>query len=258
MTEFYRKSRVVFFTKFLRYSLTVYSLTRYLLLWEENDSTERKKNSMNETASSPNDTTNAIEPKSSNDKCVVTGIYGLQNKAKPDKWYIGYSKNIYRRWNKVYRVNGCKGQRKLFQALRKYGYDGFNKVVVETCSTDPTVWGPLESKWIKHYNSIDNGYNIAEGGRGGSTHRGVPCSENTRRKISRQHIGKRLTNEHRKKISESLKRSGRTMSDEQRKKMFAGRHFLSPDEIRRRKNERNRRYLANKRKRLSSVLDTVA
>ena len=68
----------------------------------------------------------------------------------------------------------------IYAALKKYGYDAFEKIVLEECSNDRSTWGPLETKWIKYYDSIEHGYNIAEGGIGGATRRGLPCSEETK------------------------------------------------------------------------------
>ena len=160
---------------------------------------------MNETVQSQDDTTNETRLSSLNGKCVVTGIYGLKNKIN-GKWYVGYSDNIEKRWDRAYRRKGCRRQQKIYAALKKYGYDAFEKIVLEECSNDRSTWGPLETKWIKYYDSIEHGYNIAEGGIGGATRRGLPCSEETKLKIAKSNTGKTQSPETRLKISLSRNR----------------------------------------------------
>lgn len=198
---------------------------------------------MNETVQSQNDTTNSTEPKSSNGKCVVIGIYGLRNK-KTGKWYVGQSVDIYGRWDKAYRRRQCKNQRKIYNALKKYGYDAFEKVVIEECDNVDWIMDYREMYWIKSYNSIERGYNIKNGGTPsirctttGWKHSpetiarlkelrrnrpGVPRSTETRQKIRmaliglkrsdetklknrNANLGKTLTDGHRGKISAALK-----------------------------------------------------
>lgn len=136
---------------------------------------------MNETAPSPNDTTNAIEPKSSNDKCVVTGIYGLRNKTN-GKWYVGQSLDICKRW-KSYRALKCKSQPKIYAALKKYGYESFEKVVIEECESVDWVLDYREMYWIRRFNSVANGYNVSHGGST-NTNRGLIPSDSTKSILS--------------------------------------------------------------------------
>lgn len=243
LINIYRKSITIFFTSFLRYSLTVYSLTRYLLVWDAKSSTERKKNLMNETVQSQSDITNEIEPKSSNDRCVVTGIYGLRNTIT-NKWYVGQSIDIYKRWDKAYRRRHCKSQRKIYNALKKYGYESFDKVVIEECERVDWILDYREMYWIQYYNAIERGYNITNGGtpstrftttgwkhspetiarikvlrmqrpsrpRSAETRQkirmaliGLKRSDTTKRKCRAANVGKTLSDVHREKISAALK-----------------------------------------------------
>lgn len=95
----------------------------------------------------------------------LVGIYGLRNKIN-GKWYVGQSIDIIDRW-KDYRKLKCKCQRKLYNALKKYGYGGFEKVVIERC--DPIEWilDYREMYWIRHLNSVETGYNLTHGGSRG-------------------------------------------------------------------------------------------
>ena len=94
--------------------------------------------------------------KSASVKNVCCGIYGLQNKLKPEKWYVGASKDIFTRW-RDYRKKWCKKQPKLYHALKKYGYENFEKVILEECSTENLK--DRENYWTKNKNAVENGYN---------------------------------------------------------------------------------------------------
>ncbi len=108
-------------------------------------------------------TTNETEKKFSPDKCV--GIYGLRNKLN-NKWYIGQSIDIEDRWRK-YKNLGCKFQRKLYNALLKYGYENFETKILEICENNQSVLDRKEDEYIIKYDSIKNGYNIRLGGSHG-------------------------------------------------------------------------------------------
>ena len=49
--------------------------------------------------------------------------------------FINVNINVYPRWRKAYKNMHCKRQPKIYNALKKYGYDGFNKVLLEECSS---------------------------------------------------------------------------------------------------------------------------
>ena len=97
-------------------------------------------------------------------------IYGHHCKIT-DKWYIGQTVNIKRRYGE----NGCnylqKDKRnhnkykhsKFAPAILKYGWDNFEHIILETCSTREDA-NSLEVSYIKKYNSFENGYNSTPGG----------------------------------------------------------------------------------------------
>ena len=171
------------------------------------------------------------------------GIYGLRNKYT-DVWYIGQSWDIAFRWNK-YRLGHCKKQCRLYNALMKYGYDNFEKRIIEVCDEDipQEMLDAKETAWIKHFNSVENGYNLTYGGFGGKKseetrrkigelHRGRKHSEETRRKMSASHSGKVRTIEHQMRLNAS--NTGKKRSIESRLKMsnsgkLAIHHPLSED-----------------------------
>lgn len=147
---------------------------------------------------------------------MIIGIYGLQNKLKPEKWYIGQSWDIYDRWIKAYEKLGCDRQPKIYNALLKYGYDGFEKHVIEMCNPN-TDQGSLDLKetiWIKHYNSVENGYNCMDGGKGGRV------SKESVVKISNSLRGVPWTEERKNNHKSSMqKRRNRVVSKETRLKL---------------------------------------
>jgi group I intron endonuclease len=91
---------------------------------------------------------------------MATGIYGLQNKLKPTRWYVGQSKDIEHRWNRHYKHLHCKTQPKIYRALKRYGYDNFEKVILEECPIE--LLNEREAYWATVKNSIEKGYNCAQ------------------------------------------------------------------------------------------------
>lgn len=109
------------------------------------------------------------------------------------------------------------------RAIRKYGVDGFDwRVLLEVDNEDLSE---VEKFQIKRFRSKPAGtYNLADGGTGGATRRGVEHSEASKEKIRTAHRGKTLTAEHREAIGRSGK--GRAVSQELRehlRRLFKGR-----------------------------------
>ena len=181
---------------------------------------------MTEIEPNQNDTTSETEPKFSNGKCAVTGIYGLRNKTN-GKWYVGQSFDVMYRWDHYRKLN-CKNQPKLYKALKKYGYDNFEKVLFETCEPVEWILDYREMYWIRHLNSIANGYNLREGGSHGRHseeskqkcriaslgHKHTEETKNKLREIRKRQV---ITDEHRKNLSIAL--TGKKVSEETRQKL---------------------------------------
>jgi group I intron endonuclease len=137
-----------------------------------------------------------------------TGIYGLQNKFN-GKWYVGQSVDIEGRWRE-YKSIRCRSQPKLYNALLKHGYEGFERVLLEECTLEQLP--EREEYWVKEKNSVKNGYNCKSGGFKGGKH-----SDETKEKLRLSKLGKpnspeciakqklyRATDETKEKISKSL------------------------------------------------------
>ena len=141
------------------------------------------------------------------------GIYGLRNTTN-GKWYVGQSAiSIGERWNR-YRLCRCKHQRKLYHALLKYGYDAFEKVVLEECIPTTEVLDAREAYWSAYYDSIENGYNIAPPG---SSHR---LSEETKAILREKATGRKHSDTARQKMRENHNYTQRPRTEETTKKLI--------------------------------------
>lgn len=124
------------------------------------------------------------------------GIYKIINKVN-HKYYVGSSKNLYRRWKKhraaLYR-NGHKNNH-LQNAWNKYGSDSFEFIVIELLPRhDIRVVEQIYLNISKL--ESDRCYNMKFSVTGGD------LSLESRKKISDFHKGKPKSNEHRLKLSE--------------------------------------------------------
>lgn len=161
-------------------------------------------------------------------------IYRLTNKIN-GKMYHGQTieEDVNDRWYD-YKTLNCKGQPKLYNALKKYGPDNFLFEVIDVAN-DQFQLDNLEIDYIARFDSMNNGYNCTEGGRGGRK------SEETKRKLSEAqrgsknhqfgktgelslNFGKKFSEETKRKLSESHKgknnhQFGKPLSEETKRKM---------------------------------------
>ena len=96
-----------------------------------------------------------------------SGIYMVVNMINHKK-YIGQSKNIKKRFQSHHLVdykneNNCNYNTKFYQAIRKYGIDNFEVIVLQLCKEEEL--DDLEIKFIKEFDTFKNGYNSTEGGQ---------------------------------------------------------------------------------------------
>jgi group I intron endonuclease len=136
-----------------------------------------------------------------------------------NKVYIGItSKSITRRWRNG---EGYRNKQQLiYRAINKYGWDNIKHEMLFTGLTKEQA-EQKEIELIKLYNSTDSqyGYNAESGGNVNKT-----LSESTREKIRLANVGKRHSEDTKRKMSESQK-GKRHLSNEQLKKMRAGRNY---------------------------------
>ena len=89
---------------------------------------------------------------------ATSGIYMLKCRVN-GKRYIGQSKNIKRRLNEH---KNCKSFAPLIcKAIAKYGWDAFDKTVLEFCPVEE-----LDEKEIYYIAELKPEYNLSEGGGG--------------------------------------------------------------------------------------------
>lgn len=83
-----------------------------------------------------------------------------------DKSYVGQSINIENRWtHHKSELNNNKHINDYLQnAWNKYGEDNFSFIVIEECKESEL--NEKEIYYINKYNSMNNGYNLCEGGNG--------------------------------------------------------------------------------------------
>lgn len=119
--------------------------------------------------------------------------YGIYKLTSPSgKCYIGQSLNLEKRF-KQYKHKACKNQNFLYNALVKYGWENF-KVDILWSTTDDTnivdILNDMEKDFIYLYDSIaPNGYNLRSGGDF------YELSQETKDKISKSKIGKKMSDE---------------------------------------------------------------
>ena len=101
------------------------------------------------------------------------------------KSYIGITcvKPYYYRWRAG---SSYSHQPKVYNAIKKYGWENIrHELLYENLSQEEA--NRIEQEMIAKFDSVNNGYNVSTGG-GGSF--GIPCSEETKRKISIANRGK--------------------------------------------------------------------
>ena len=145
-------------------------------------------------------------------------VYMHVNKVN-DKKYIGITGRApEQRWKE--NGEGYKRNPVFYGAIQKYGWDGFDHIIVEDHLTFEEATKKEVELIDKHktncfkYHNPSYGYNMTDGGEGNS---GRPLSEATKQKLRDAHIGKTLSDEARRKISEANK--GRIVSEETRQKI---------------------------------------
>jgi group I intron endonuclease len=104
---------------------------------------------------------------------------------------------------------------KISREIQKYSKYDFVYGVVEEIE-DKNLLDEREQYWIKYYDSIDNGFNIKEGGK---CARGFKQSKSSIEKRRKKLIGRPLSEEHKQKLSKAHK--GKVLSRETVDKMIA-------------------------------------
>lgn len=129
-------------------------------------------------------------------------VYLIRNKVS-GKCYVGQTRRtLQQRFNShkkvVGRSNACKA---LSDAMARHGVDNFSIEVLHRCSSQEEM-DRMEIQFIAKLKTFaPGGYNLTLGGGGKS---GYKHSAESVEKMAASHRGKPLTEEHKKKVSESL------------------------------------------------------
>ena len=146
-----------------------------------------------------------------------------------NKVYIGQAKNFNKRHRQ--HISASYNEKQTYQynlpihnAIRKYGIENFKiEILCENIDTQDKM-NEYEIFYIKKYNSLANnktGYNISSGGSNGNPYAGKTEKElfEIGKKISKANKGKKITEEHKKILSEIKKgESNPAKREEVRKK----------------------------------------
>ena len=122
-----------------------------------------------------------------------------------NKRYIGQTvRNISERWKEHISDSRNRPVTPLHRAIAKYGHSMFiMRIIEEDVSIDNL--DEREKHWITEFDTFHNGYNLTEGGQGGS--RGE-LSEESRDRIRQAHFGKIKSPECVEKVKQAHKSSG--------------------------------------------------
>lgn len=137
--------------------------------------------------------------------------------------YIGQSWNFKQRQYYYKNPKTCQNQRKLYHALMKYGFDTFVVEILDYCHTQEQM-DDSECYWIRFYDSINNGYNIREGGSKGLNSPETIEKIKAKRKLQKttpkmiEALSKHWGQKHSPETIEKMKKSqkGHSVSQEQR------------------------------------------
>lgn len=129
-------------------------------------------------------------------------VYQLKT-TKCNKYYIGVTNNPERRF-KQHCAQENRPWKKLTRAgkaIKRYGADTFSMRILEECETEQEACD-LEFMWIKRFGRkrVWNG-NCGGALRNKGTRKGVPCSDETKKKLSLAHKGKIVSDETKAKMS---------------------------------------------------------
>jgi len=172
---------------------------------------------------------------------MIYTIYKSVNK-QTGQVYIGFDSKWPNR-QIVHKSASKKGNSKFYNAIRKYGWESFHWEVVYQSKDREHTLKIMEPFFIEQFDSFNKGYNLTLGGDGtfghyvpesarqkiSDTHRGKTLSQNHIKILiekgksltgkNNPMYGKTLTEEHKRKISESTKGISKPITDEHKKNL---------------------------------------
>ena len=151
-------------------------------------------------------------------------IYKITNVAT-GKSYIGYTKfTLEKRWGNHLKCLKRGVNRKLYDAMRKYGIENFEMETIDEI-TDATQDEclQLETLYIAVFDAVENGYNMTYGGLGGSpigrSMKGKTCYDKWLREVGKEEADRRKIEMFRKVADANRRNPPHVIwTDEQRRK----------------------------------------
>ena len=142
-------------------------------------------------------------------------VYKIKNKIN-GKLYIGQTtQSLSQRWSQ-HKYNSKTQDTKLARAIRKYGIENFDISTIYKTDNYEDL-NKKEENFIQEYNTIDCGYNLRVGGENS------PRSEETKRKISKSHKGKKspyVSESNKRRAGEKRDGTSRLGNTHARKKVY--------------------------------------
>lgn len=109
---------------------------------------------------------------------IIYSIYKLVNQ-QTGKCYIGYTQDLPKRMND-HKGSSVKKRNKLYNAVRKYGWDSFLCELVYQSLDGHHCLNVMEPHFIREFDTYKNGYNSTLGGEGSIG----PKKQSSKRKMS--------------------------------------------------------------------------
>lgn len=167
-------------------------------------------------------------------------IYKLTNEIN-GKNYIGYAKDYKQRWRQHKKLaQKEKPKHAIHCAIKKYGWDKFDKIILDKHEDKNYTLNVLETKYIIEYNSMTpNGYNMTRGGDGTTGHilttkQRQLISEKTKEAMARPEIrakliGRKASEKTKKILSESHKGYKPTKQQKEKQKIASIENWKNPE-----------------------------
>ncbi len=155
---------------------------------------------------------------------MKSGIYKIQSKIKPERFYIGSAVDIKQRWrdHKSELLRDKHHSIKMQNHVNKYGFRDLIFTVVEGVSKKEDLV-PTEQ------GSLDAGFPYFNTARIAGSKLGIKHSEESKRKVSETLKGRKFSEEHRERLSETAKgRKRGKFSEEHKRNMSKARRGRSP------------------------------
>lgn len=130
----------------------------------------------------------------------MIGVYKITSPS--GKIYIGQTINIEKRIV-YYQTLNCKGQRKLYNSLKKYGWENHLFEVLEECSIEDLI--PRETHYKYFYDTIENGLNCGVDGKYGFDSKETKLLKSKCKKGNQYALGHIKSESTKKQISKKMK-----------------------------------------------------